>query len=269
MNRKRLILTLVILVSFVMTSFAGVEYSMTMKTSSKNKRLTNDIIAHVYAQGGNVKQVWEGVANENMMYSQKGFWLYKAKEETIYVVNEQKETYMAMSLDDLKMMTGMMGGIVKMEIIDHTVKSENLPKETVAGYSCNHVKITTDYTMKMKITVFKKTFKIHEVKEIWSTPGMPGLNEMHKAFAKKDFQTGIEAIDELIKKEMAQQKNLGFPLKMITHQVQMNKKGKVKSETTSTMEVSKIKKGTFPKEFFEIPGGYQQVKSPAESAKIF
>ena len=87
-------------------------------------------------------------------------------------------------------------------------------------------------------------------------------------FMKKDIKTGIPDLDELIQKEMEQQKKLGFPLKVITQQVQKNKKGKVKSKNTSTMKVSKITTKTFPASFFEIPGEYDRIEGPGEGKKL-
>jgi hypothetical protein len=253
---------------FAVYSFAGVEWVSTITTHGKGKRANNEIISYVYAQKGNLKQEFKGVSNENMFYFQDGYWLYKADDDTIYIVNDRNKSYMEMSLDGLLQMLGMFGQLVKIEITDHTIDTEVLPGETIAGYSCNHIKITTDYTMKIKIAFIKKKMIIHEVKEIWASPDMPGLAEINKMFMKKDIKTGIPDLDELIQKEMEQQKKLGFPLKVITQQVQKNKKGKVKGKNTSTMEVSKITSKTFPESFFEIPGEYDRIDSPAEGKKL-
>lgn len=270
MNFKKVFLFLVISFSLVMCTYPGVQWVSTIKTNSKNKRQVNDIEAHVFAQGGNVKQVWKGVATENMMYNQGGYFLYKANDNQVYVVNDEEQNYMVMDIDQLLQMTGMFGQLVKIEIIDHNANFETFGKETVAGYPCTHLKITTEYTMKMKIAVFKKTFKMKEVKEIWATKDIPGLNELHDSFKKKDFKTGISGLDEMIKKSIQQQQKHGFPLKMITNTTQMNKKGKVKGQTSTVMEITKIKKASFKKEFFDIPAGYQLKEMPgAGKLKLF
>jgi hypothetical protein len=190
-----------------------------------------------------------------------GYWLFKSSEENIYIVNEKEKTYTELSLDSLMQLTGFIGQLVKIEILDHTIDSEKLGSENIAGYNCNHLKLTTDYTMKMKIAFIKKTVKVHEVKEIWAVPNLKDFSELNKAFLKKDFKTGISDLDELIKEQMEKQGQIGFPLKTITHNVQSSTKGKVMSDTTTTMEVTGIKFTNFPKSFFEIPEGYQKMET--------
>ena len=269
MNKKRLfslgVVVIYVLVSFTVLSFAGIEWTTSIKTTGKGKRANNEIDAHTHAQGGNVKQVFEGVVNEDMFHFQDGYWLYKANEDNIYIVNDKKHNYMVIPMDGLLQMTGMLGQLVKIEISDLSINTEVLPEETLLGYPCNHLIITTDYTMKMKIAIIKKTMKFHEEKEIWGTTKVPGFNEINQEFLKKDFKTGIPDLDEMIQKQLEQQKKIGFPLKVITRTIQKDKKGKVKSEATTTMTVTKINTKNFPKSFFEIPEDYQEAEFSSDS----
>jgi hypothetical protein len=242
--------------------FGGIEWTTSLKTVGKGKKNNNDIAMQTSAQGGDVKQVFEGVANETPFHNQDGYWLYKNESGDIYVVNDVKKNYMVMNLDSLLQMTGIFGQLVKITISDHTIETEELPSETIMGYKCNHLKVTTSYTMKIKITFIKKTMKIHEVKEIWGTTAVPGLKEIGESFRRKDFKTGIADLDEMIQKEMESQKKIGFPLKMITHRKEMNKKGKVKNESTTTMLITKIGSKNFPKSMFEVPADYDEIAMP-------
>lgn len=268
MKIKKSLMFIMVVWLFAFNGFAGVEWVSTITSHGKGKYANNEIIAHIYAEKGNLKQVFKGVSNENPFYFQDGYWLFKTNDDIIYVVNDGNKSYMEMDLDGLLQVLGMFGQLVKITITDHTIDTEVLPKETLMGYSCNHVKITTDYTMKVKIAFIKKKMIIHEVKEIWATPDMPGLDEINKSFMRKDFKTGIPDLDELIQKEMEQWKNLGFPLKVVTQQDQKGKKGKVKSKNTTTMKVTKIQTKSFPKGFFEIPGEYDRVEGPGQGKKL-
>jgi hypothetical protein len=259
---KKLPIFFVITLMFTLLSYGGIQWHTTITIVGTGKGVNNEIKAVTYAQGGNVKQVFEGVSNENPFYFQKGYWLYKADENNIYIVNDANYTYMVMSMDDLLQMTGMLGQLVKITIKDASVNTEVLPVEKLLGYSCRHLKITSEYTMKMKITVIKKTLRIHEVKEIWGSARVRGLKEIGKSYLNKDFKTGIEDLDKLMEKQLEQQKNIGFPLKIVTTSLQKGKKGKVKSKTTTTIKVTKITSKTMPKSFFEIPANYDKVKSP-------
>ena len=269
MKMKKVNLLLVAIWLFTVFSFAGVEWTTSIKTTGKGKKANNEIDAHTYAQGGNVKQVFEGVVNETMFQTQDGYWLYKANEDNIYIVNDKKYNYMVIPMDGMLQMTGMLGQLFKFEILDHTINTEVLPGETLMGYPCNHLKVTTDYTMKIKIAFIKKTMKFHKVDEIWSTAKIPGFNEINPGFLKKDFKTGIPDLDKMIQKNIEQQKKIGFPLKVITQITQMNKKGKVKSQTSTTLTVSKINTKNFHASFFEIPANYDHVEGPWEKKKIF
>lgn len=259
--KKAFLLVSMILLSSVMV-FSGIQWTTSLKTVGKGKRNNNDIAMTTSAQGGDVKQVFEGVANENPFYTQDGYWLYKNESGDIYVVNDAKRNYMVMNLDSLLQVTGALGQLVKITVSGHTIDTQLLGSEDILGFNCNHLKVTTEYTMKIKVAFIKKTMKIREVKEIWGTTKVPGLNEIGEGFRNKDFKTGIADLDEMIKKEMEQQKKIGFPLKVITQRTEMNKKGKVKNESTTTMTVTKIESKNFPKTFFEVPADYDQVEMP-------
>ena len=217
----------------------------------------------VSAEKGNLKQAFTSVDNKSTVYFKEGYWLYKADKELIYIVNEKEKTYMALSLDDLLQMAGMFGQLVKMEITNQSVNAEVLPAETILGFPCNHIKITSDYTMKVKFLFIKKTMTIHEVKEIWATPEMTGLNEINKVFLKKNFKTGIAGPGRHDSKtNRACRKTWGFLSKPSPIKPKWAKKEKVEVETTTTMEITDIKAASFPASFFEIPAGYKELNSP-------
>ena len=269
MKTKKIIAVMFVILLFTAFSFAGVQWTTSIKTIGKGKKANNDIDAHTYAQGGNVKQVFTGVTNEDMFHFQDGYWLYKTNEDNIYIVNDKKYNYMVIPMDGLLQMTGMLGQLVKIEILDHTVNTEVLPDETLLGYPCSHLKVTTDYTMKLKILIVKQTINVHEEKEIWGTTKIPAFDDINPGFLKKDVKTGIPDLDEMIQKEMEQQKKIGFPLKVITNTQHKDKKGKVKDESTTTMTVTEIDAKNFPASFFEIPANYDHVEGPWEKKKLF
>ncbi len=262
--KKILCVTLLILFMAVST-FAGVEWVSKITTSAE-KGKDSEMTSHVYAQGGDVKQVFKNVAKDKRnVYIEDGYWLYKGKENMMYLVNDKEKTVTPLSLDALLQMTAVVGELVKIQIYDHQVNTETLNPEEVMGHLCNHVRITSDYTMKMKIAFIKKTFQVHEVKEIWASSNVKYLNEISQSFLNKDFKTGFEELDKMIEKEMAQMKKMGFPLKTVTHNIQKGKKGKVLSDTITAMEVLEINSKSFPASFFEIPKDYQMADSQMAS----
>lgn len=256
MKNLRVLVVLVVLMSSLV--FAGVEYTSKITTTGNKKSMNYEMTSTLFAQNGDVKQVYKNVPKQQRgLMSEDGYWLYKGKDKTLYIVDDKEKTVTPMSLDSMLQMTQMAGQLVKISIEDHTVKTQSLGKATLLGVSCDHIRITSSYTMKMKITFIKKTIKVEEVKEIWATNNLSAANEVNRSFYEKDFKTGWEDLDKMIEKEMKQMRKIGFPLKTVTHTINKNKKGKVQSDQTTTMEVLNIKAKNFPAAFFEIPKDYQ------------
>jgi hypothetical protein len=250
----------ILLVIFAMTAFAGVEWRTKTETVAKAKGQSNTIIMQVYASGGNVKQVFESVADENEMFQKGSYWLFKAEDSTLYMVNPAEKTYSRLPMNALMQMTGVVGKLIKIKIKNPVIANEKLGPATVLGYTCLHSKQLMEYDMEVKV-VFIKT-KSHEKieKEIWSTTKFKGMSEMAEAFRFRDFKTGMEDLDNLIEEQIKADAELGFPLKMITVNTSTDKKGNAKETMRQTMEVLSVGSKTFPASFFEIPAGYEEKK---------
>jgi hypothetical protein len=248
----------ILLVIFAMTAFAGVEWRTKTETVAKAKGQSNTIVMQVYASNGNVKQVFESVADENEMFQKGSYWLFKSEDSTLYLVNPAEKTYSQLPMNALMQMTGVVGKLVKIKIKDPVITNEKLGTETIMGYPCLHSKQLLEYDMEVKV-VFIKT-KSHEKieKEVWSTAKFKGMAEMAEAFRFRDFKTGMEDLDNLIEAQIKADAELGFPLKMITVNTSIDKKGNAKETSRQTMEVLSVGSKTFPAQFFEIPAGYEE-----------
>ena len=63
---------------FVDGSIAGVEWKTVRHVrNAQAKGQSNTIVAQVFAGGGNVKQVFESVADENEMFQKGSYWLFR------------------------------------------------------------------------------------------------------------------------------------------------------------------------------------------------
>ena len=115
-----------------------------------------------------------------------------------------------------------------------------------------------EYDMEVKVVFIKN--KSHEKieKEIWSTAKFEGLAEMGEAFRFRDFKTGMEDLDKMIEAQIKADAELGFPLKMITVNTSIDKKGNAKVTSRQTMEVLSLGNKNFPASFFAIPDGYKE-----------
>jgi len=260
---KKIILVVLVIMAFAVSTFAGVEWTGKISSVGEKKRDGNEIVIKVAAQNGIVRQDYISVKKKNGMIEQNTYWLFNSKDNIIYVVNPDDRSVTPMSLDYMLNMAQMASKLVKIRIEDYKANSKFIGMEKVNGFNCKHIKLTTDYTMKMKITFIKKTIIVHEEKEIWGSKNVKGLNHLNPMFLNKDLKTGFKDLDALIKKQVAQNKNLGFPVKTIAREIHKNKKGEVKSDITTTTIIENIRLKNFPKSYFEVPKGYS-VSEPLE-----
>ncbi len=255
--KKAILVSLFILI-FALGSFAGVEWKARTVTQAEAKGQSNTIVLQAYAQGGNVKQIFETVAYESEMFKQGSYWLFKAADETLYLVNPAEKTYARLPLNAMLQLAGAVGKLVKIKIKDPVVNVEKLGTETLLGYPCLHSKMLMEYDMEVKIAIIKS--KSHEKveKETWSTPKFRAMEEMAEAFRFRDFKTGIEDLDALIEQQMKAEAGLGFPLKMVTVNTSIDKKGRAKEKSRTVMEVLSLGSKNLPAAFFEIPADYTE-----------
>ncbi|MCX6557878.1 MAG: DUF4412 domain-containing protein [Candidatus Aminicenantes bacterium] len=252
------IFIVILLVVFAMTVFAGVEWRTKTVIEAQAKGQSNTIVMQVCASGGNVKQIFESVADENDMFQNGSYWLFKAEDNTLYLVNPAEKTYSQLPLNAIFQMTGVVGKLIKIKIKNPVVNNEKLGPAMVLGYPCLHSKQLMEYDMEVKVVFIKS--KSHEKieKEVWSTAKFKGMAEMGEAFRFRDFKTGMEDLDKMIEEQIKADAELGFPLKMITVNTSIDKKGNAKVTSRQTMEVLSVGSKSFPAGFFEIPAGYEE-----------
>jgi hypothetical protein len=255
----------ILLVIFAASAFAGVEWRTKMVTEAQAKGQSNMIVMQVCASGGNVKEIFESVADENEMFQKGSYWLFKAADSTLYLVNPTEKTYSQLPMNAIMQMGGVVGKLVKFKINNPVVKVENLGTETVMAYPCQHSKMLMEYDMEVKIAFIKN--KSHEKieKEVWSTSKVKAMAEMAESFRLREFKTGLEDLDKMIETQMKAEAELGFPLKMVTVSTSIDKKGNAKEKSRQTMEVLSVSSKTFPASFFQIPAGYEEKKMGFES----
>ena len=255
--KKSILISMIILI-FAASSFAGVEWKARTVTQAEAKGQSNTIVMQVFAQGGNVKQVFESVEKENEMFQKGSYWLFKAADESFYIVNPEEKTYSRLPINAMLKMAGVVGKLVKVKIKNPVVNLEKLGMEAVLGYPCQHTKMLMEYDMEVKIAFIKSKSHVKIEKETWSTPKFKGMEEMGEGFRFRDFKTGMEDLDALIEQQIKAEAGLGFPLKMVTVNTSIDKKGKAKEASRQVMEVISLGSKNFPPSFFEIPAGYTE-----------
>jgi hypothetical protein len=255
---KKAILTGLLVLIFAASVCAGVEWRTQTVTVAQAKGQSNTIVQQVFAQGGNVKMIFESVAKENEMFQKDSYWLFKAADESLYLVNPSEKTFSRLPMNAMVQMAGIVGKLVKIKITNPVIHNEKLGTAVVMGYPCQHSKQLMEYDMEVKIAIIKSKNHVKIEKEVWSTPKIKAMAEMAESFRFKDFKTGIEDLDTLIEKQMKADAELGFPLKMITVNTTINKKGKAKETSRTEMEVLSLGNKNLPASFFAIPAGYEE-----------
>ncbi len=119
---KKTIFVIFLVFIFAVTVFAGVEWRARTVTQAEAKGQSNTIVMQVYASGGNVKQVFESVAYENEMFQKGSYWLFKAADSTLYLVNPAEKTYSRLPMNAMMQMAGVVGKLVKIKIKNPVVE---------------------------------------------------------------------------------------------------------------------------------------------------
>jgi len=255
---KKSVFIVLLVFIFAASAFAGVEWRTKTVTAAQAKGQSNTIIMQVCASNGNVKQIFEEVDKENEIFQKGSYWLFKAEGSVLYMVNPAEKTYSQLPMNAIFQMTGVVGNLIKIKIKNPVLNNEKLGTETVLGYPCQHSKQLMEYDMEVKVVFIKSKSHVKIEKEVWSTPKIKAMAEMAESFRFRDFKTGMEDLDNLIEEQMKAEAGMGFPLKMITVNTSIDKKGNEKETSRQTMEVLSVGSKSFPASFFEIPTGYEE-----------
>lgn len=240
--------------------FSGIEWQAKNITKTGDKE-ENVFLSLCYAQNGNVREEFVETGKKSDPFRKKGgYWIYRSGTETITIVDPEEKTYMEIDMNKILQIGGAVAKFIKMSITNPTVEVEKLGSENFGQYKCNHILIKSSYDIETKIAILKTKSHVEETKELWATEDIPSM-EVAGGFQKKSFKTGIDELDTLIEKEMKAQKDLGFVIKSITTQKNINKKGKTET-TVMEMTVSNVTFKNLPEEIFKVPAGYKKVEFP-------
>lgn len=176
--------------------------------------------------------------------------------ETLYIVNPKEKTYseidIASMFATLGTMMDAMGGFMKMEFTDFS--NEKLleePGDNILGYPTVHHQYRTGYTMNMSIMGIKRENRTETENDFWCS------NELNaeglRVWLRPDkFRTGNQDFDQLIGQDFANMDCLPLRSRTITKMTNKNKE----MVTTSTTEVTVLRRETVPATVFAIPSDY-------------
>ncbi len=238
---------------------AGIEWKVKSVTQGQSKKDYLEMEMHMFAQDGNVRQEFVSVNQKNQFYGPGVYWLYLAKENKLYLVNEQEKSYSEIPFDYLFKIGESLGKLIQVTVENPEVKLEKLGSETILNYPCNHYKLSTVYDIEVKVAIIKTRSRDYVEREIWATPAIK-LAEMGDPFRGRDFKTGFPDVDQLVEKQMKAEGEMGFPLKIISTTVSEDKKGRRKEKSRTEQEVTLVQIRQIPAEMFSIPAGFSPVQ---------
>ncbi len=245
--------------------FAGVKWETT--TTSTGKSGTSTLKSKGYAEGNFVRIDYVDVSGKEILYEEGSYWLYNGNNNTISIVDTKEKEYIEIPMDSLSKIMEGFGNIMDIKIMNPKVEVKNLGKETFNGYQCNHYIINSSYETEMKIMIMTVKMKTQETREIWAT------NEdlfagVFSGFKKSSFKIGFKALDELLEKEMAATKDIGFALKTIVTRKTYDGNNKLTDETKTETIISNIVKENIPNSMFTIPGNYKKAEFKLENEEL-
>ena len=163
-----------------------------------------------------------------------------ANPDLMYLINDATKTYSEMDLKKLKEQTAKYQGQKSRD----TWKLQKLGRETVNGYSCEHVLLT-------------RTDGSKSESEWWTTKDIAGLSyDTMRGLVRRQ-----DASDEGVAKALKDAGADGFVVKMVTRE-------KGDPNPLATMELTKAERKSVPAALFEVPAGYTKQEGMLGAASV-
>jgi len=240
-------------------AWAGVEFTMVTKVEGGHNAGMGDMVMNAQVEGEQARM--EFVETKNPMFGPGTYMLVNAKGEMTFV-NPEKKTYS--KLDLAAMMEGADAGLgaaakmgFKMEFKEPKVeKLLEEPGGEIVGYPTTHYRWHTTYTtvMHMPFPMKDKTMPTDSVEDVWTTTAFGLPAQTAKAFQSMGQGQMSGEIKKMV--DAAKAKMTGFQLKHVV--VSASQGGKGAQTTTTTTEVTKLRKAEIPASRFAIPAGYTE-----------
>jgi hypothetical protein len=250
---KRIALVAALAAGLCAPSHAGWEYTAVTRGEGgpNSEMLGSAVKAWISGSQARVDFTESG----NPMMAAGTYAVTKDAGKTLYLVNPAEKAY---STWDLEGMAGMAGGAMKMMNMKISgAKVETLLEEDggkILGYPTKHYRFRTSYATEMNFMGMKQSTKTLQEEDVWATAA---LNDAALGFwmKKKDFQTGDEELDKMMKGTL--DKVQGFPLKRVVATTTEDSAG-TRQVVKMTAEVTALKESKPDAKLFEIPAGYQE-----------
>ena len=237
-------------------AWAGIEFTMVTKSEGGRGAGMGDMVIVAQAEGEQARM--EFSETKNPMFAKGAYMLVNAKGE-MTIVNPEKRTYSKLDLAAMmegagSAMDAMAKSGFKMEFKDPKVeKMLEEPGGEILGYPTTHYRWHTTYSMVMHIPVMgDKSYPADTVEDVWTTTAIGLPTQTVKAFQSFGASQLTGEIKKLV--DAAKVTMTGFALKRVVVAAGQGGRG----ATTTTTEVTKLRKADIPASTFAIPAGYTE-----------
>lgn len=255
----------------------GMTYEFVMKSTSKQTKDKEQITLRgkgTYAGDDAKLEILDaglGAGGQESFGGKGTYFIVKDAGKEIYLVSPPDKTYM--KWDIANMFAGMsklvnaVGGLVKMQMSDITIKTEDLGAgETVQGFPTRHYRMVQNFTMSTSVLGRKSVSKSESTTDYYFSPSIrianPFVSNSQQmammsqldVFNNPDYKSQLSAATAKLPQN-------GVPLKTVGTQVNTDEKGK-QEKITTVMEMLNFQKANVPASTFALPSDYKMIEMP-------
>lgn len=245
----------------------GWEYEFRITTQDGAKKGEAPVIGKAEVFGEETRVTLEPREGRRRDRNRRGEYLLISEQgRQIAVIRPNDKEYNVLSADSLAHMVSVglnaAGRLVDLQLGGLDVSSEKLGTgERIAGYDTERHRMSQAYRIDMRIFGARPTLRGKLITDFWVAPALqvPG-NPFFDFFAMLPNALAMQSPD-YVRKSLAERSKIfeTLPLRTVATLEMTDQEGKV-SRSSSTIEVTSIRRASLDPDRFEIPSRYKAVK---------
>ena len=241
------------------------DFRMTVRTLDDKGKVKDEtpLMGHAEVAGGNGKIMITDAKGDKSMYRKGEYMLIRDEGKTLVSVDPESKTYEEMDLDAygqaLDAMAQATGAMMNVTITDLKTTTEKLGAgEEISGFPTKKYRMKQTYHMALKIAFIKRNSTNDVTTDYWVADEIKDLRNPIFEMGLRLGNIMLSSARDYLEQSLKAQKELfsGMPVKTVTHAISIDDKDRKKTETTTTFEITTIRRGDVPASTWAIPAGY-------------
>lgn len=241
------------------------DFRMTVRTVDDKGKVKEEtpLMGHAEVAGGNGKIAIVEAKGDKSMYRKGEYMLVRDEGKTLVTVDPETKTYDEMNLEAygqaLDAMAQATGAMMNVTITDLKTSTEKLGAgEDIAGFPTKKYRMKQSYHMALKIAFMKSNTTNDVTTDYWVADEIKDLRNPIFEMAIRLGNVMLSSARDYLEQSLKAQKELfsGMPVKTVTHAISIDDKNAKKTETTTTFEITTIRRADVPASTWAIPAGY-------------